>query len=215
MRIVVLSLIIGLHAIAPLSTAYGIESTPKSQGSALVCYFKELKLRFLGKPTSPAPQGDIATESRDKLRRFLNREPEIRIEDRLFSGDPHNQGKQERMAQFYESNKDLGQLNYALNGDELYIDITIVTQHYRELGIGGTLLESVLKKHPEIHRVRATYVDANAKAVFEALSQGMQLDSAIMNAPTSKTLRRLGFSKVVPGSVRRNGTTFDVELERP
>jgi predicted GNAT family acetyltransferase len=203
---------IGISVCLTTPLSYGADPVPAEQGSRIFCFFQEIKLRLIAKP---APQNDLISEARGKLRSFLNREPDIRIEDRLFDTDPRDPRKQSRIAQFYESGQDLGQLNYLIQSEELSIDVTIVTEKYRGQGIGASLLESVLKKYPNIKRVSGTYVDQNARAILDAMAKGSSIESAIFSAPTSKTLKRLGFSKVVPGSVRKMGSTFDFMIEKP
>jgi ribosomal protein S18 acetylase RimI-like enzyme len=166
------------------------------------------------------PEGELANASRLKLQEHLKRPPQVQIEveeGRILS-QLQPQRKSSKAA-IYESGNRLGSLEFHTEGDVLQIGVLSVIPDYQRLGIASTLFESVVHLNPQIKRIRAVMADDNRDVLLEAIERLKSPEAAILETPAYKIREKLGFSRVVPGSVKdissRGSGRYEFTVERP
>jgi GNAT superfamily N-acetyltransferase len=132
---------------------------------------------------------------------------------------PQQPGHHTSIAVIYESGSKLGSLEYHLERDVLKIDRMMTATNYQRIGIGATLFEAVIKMNPQIRQIQTELAEDNDRLFHEALTQHRDTEAAIRKTPAYKIRARLGFTRIVPGSVRDTSWdgsgTYQFAVERP
>ncbi|MFL5812712.1 MAG: GNAT family N-acetyltransferase [Bdellovibrionia bacterium] len=205
-----------ISLLAILTAVVGLNFNTSRAWATDSCIAHSVSLHLQGRFT---PEGAWAKETRLKLEKALNRAPLLQME--VQPGRPMIEypGKHSTIAVIYESGTKLGSLDYYIDRDVLIINRMTVDSNHRRIGLGSTLFEEVIRLNPQIKQIRTVLAEDNDSVLYAAINRGKNVEAAILETPAYKIRARLGFTRIVPGSVRDvswdGSGPYQFAVERP
>lgn len=96
------------------------------------------------------------------------------------------------------------QFTYDSQKRELGIESMNVMTEFKKSGVGEVLLDQALQKfETDVIAVESLASD-NHQVMLEALSSGKKVSEAIQQTPAFKIRQKLGYTKIIPGSINKD-----------
>lgn len=110
--------------------------------------------------------------------------------------------------------QEIGMISYMVprDGTTLWINKSDTVERYRRNGVNEAVLARLLRENPGIQRICTSQLaETNYDLVDAALRRTRDPESAIRETAAYKVRARLGFARIVPGTIRPKSFGFCVE----